>query len=425
MGDPLSIASSVVALVTFALQSSVVLYSTVRSFQSQDRDVRALKGELNDLTTVLECLLDTVTNHPELDFAALKTPLHRCGKACEEYGDIITRCTKHSTGSRPSIRDWITQKYLQGDIDDFRAMLAGYKSTINIALANANIHAAAITPKALEDYKDLISDTSNDLQEHMRTVEAKFQLLLNNNEAKGKVTDALEWEAILEEKASTQQGLSICAQLSLQIEQFGSTTRESPGFGDRSSAHKLIRSGLNSAKGSIQSLVTRLQIHENDIEKQLAALVSSTHDCENNISQLTQLQQTKDSLRQCIEIVSDASETLMDQRRNVFEDITMADDSYDFSVSTVGDLVTARRLTLKGRSRHVGGQISDESYQRTVDAITRLDMENARISSQNNDPDLALDRATPMPQIKKGKAQEGFSNRHGRGVILSPSTEGA
>lgn len=139
MSDPLSIASSVVALVTFALQSSVVLYGTVRSFQSQDRDVRALKDELNNLNAVLECLLATVTNHPELEFEALKVPLHRCGKVCEEYGDIIARCTKHSTGSRPSIRDWITQKYLQGDIDDFRAMLAGYKSTINIALANTNM----------------------------------------------------------------------------------------------------------------------------------------------------------------------------------------------------------------------------------------------------------------------------------------------
>lgn len=143
MADPLSIASSVVALVTFALQSSVVLYSTVRSFQSQDKEVRALKDELSDLTTVLESLLDTVTNNPDLPFDALKTPLHRCGKACEEYGALIERCSKHSTEARSSIRDWITQKYLQGDIEDFRAMLAGYKSTINIALANANMYVHA------------------------------------------------------------------------------------------------------------------------------------------------------------------------------------------------------------------------------------------------------------------------------------------
>lgn len=258
----------------------------------------------------------------------------------------------------------------------------------------------------------------------MRAVEAKVERLLSDDEAKGKSITALEWEAILEEKASTQQGLSMCAQLSLQIEQFESTTRESSSFSDRSSAHKLIRSGLDSAKGSIQSLVTRLQIHEDDVEKQLVALISSSHTSENAVNQLRQLQQTKDSLRQCIRIVSGANETLMDQRRNVFEDITMADDSYDFSVSTVGDLVTARRLTLKGRSRHVGGQLSDESYQRTIDAITRLDIENVRKSSQNDDSDQAHGRITPTPQTMKGEPIEDFSDRHGRGVILSPSTDG-
>lgn len=40
-------------------------------------------------------------------------------------------------------------------------------------------------------------------------------------------------------------------------------------------------------------------------------------------------------------------------------------------------------------------RIAYESYQRTVDAITTLDMENVRISSQNDDPSLALDRTTP------------------------------
>lgn len=139
MGEPLSIASGVTALVTFALQSSVILYTTVRSFKSQNKDARALKDELSDLTNVLESLMDTITTNPSISFDNLKLPLHRCGTACEEYDKLITGCTKHSTGSRPSIRDWITQKYLQGDITDFRTMLAGYKSTINIALANTNM----------------------------------------------------------------------------------------------------------------------------------------------------------------------------------------------------------------------------------------------------------------------------------------------
>lgn len=139
MADPVSTASGIIALVTFALKSTVILYDTVRSFQSQEKTARALKNELSDVTGVLESLLETVKNNPDIDFEALKLPLHRCGKSCEEYGKLIVRCTKHSNGSRPSFRDWVKQKYLQGDINDFKDMLAVYKSTINIALANANM----------------------------------------------------------------------------------------------------------------------------------------------------------------------------------------------------------------------------------------------------------------------------------------------
>lgn len=139
MVDPLSITTGIVTFVTFAFQSSALLHSTIRGFKSQNKDIRALRDELGDLTNVLESLLGTITAHPSINFDTLKLPLQRCGTACEEYNELIARCSKHSDGSRPSIRDWITQKYLQGDITDFRTMLASYKSTINIALANANM----------------------------------------------------------------------------------------------------------------------------------------------------------------------------------------------------------------------------------------------------------------------------------------------
>ena len=139
MADPLSITTGIVALVTFAFQASVSLSTAVRSFQSRDRSVRGLRDELIALTVALESLLETVDNNPEIDFDALKLPIQRCGKACEEYEALIARCSKHSTESRSSARDWVTQKYLQGDIDDFRDMLAVYKSTINIAIANVQL----------------------------------------------------------------------------------------------------------------------------------------------------------------------------------------------------------------------------------------------------------------------------------------------
>lgn len=140
MADPLTITTSVLAVGGFAFKASTALHELIRGFQSQNKDARALKAEVGDLTEVLGSLLETIASNPTLDFGTLKLPLQRCGHACEEYGKIIERCTQHSGDkSRPSVRDWVTQKYLQGDINDFKAMLAAHKSTIAIALANANL----------------------------------------------------------------------------------------------------------------------------------------------------------------------------------------------------------------------------------------------------------------------------------------------
>ncbi|KAH7133885.1 hypothetical protein EDB81DRAFT_111845 [Dactylonectria macrodidyma] len=378
MADGLSIGSNVVALVAFAFKSSTILYTTVRDFQSQDKNARKLKNELADLRGVLQSLAETVDNNSNIDFNALKLPLLRCGKTCEEYGDLIARCTKHSSASRPSFRNWINQQYLKGDINDFREMLAGYKSTINIALANANIRVVtSITPDALEEYKDLIRDTTNDLQEHMKRLEERVQVLAAS-EAGNSTQDEPEWMAMLEEKQSTQEGLKICSQLSAQIEQLESGSKEHPHFSQQPSAHKFIRSGVGVAKGSIQSLVSRLQTHEDDIDKRMEAMRSAVPLSEYEATQLVQLQETKESLRQCMSVVADAGETLNNERCNLFEDITMTDKSYGISVSTVKDLVVARRLNLSGQARYVGGQISDESYQRTIDGLTQLDLESAK-----------------------------------------------
>ncbi|RSL84398.1 hypothetical protein CDV31_016703 [Fusarium ambrosium] len=85
MADGLSITSGVVALVDFAFKSSTVLYGTIRDFQSQDKNVHALKNDLADLRGVLKSLAETVNNNSNINFDTLKLPLLRCGKTCEEY----------------------------------------------------------------------------------------------------------------------------------------------------------------------------------------------------------------------------------------------------------------------------------------------------------------------------------------------------
>ncbi|RKL39317.1 hypothetical protein BFJ72_g6789 [Fusarium proliferatum] len=118
------------------------------------------------------------------------------------------------------------------------------------------------------------------------------------SEADGSVRNAPEWMAMVEEKQSTQEGLKICSQLSAQIEQLESASKEHPQFLRQPSAHKFIRSGLGIAKGSIQSLVSQRQTHENDSDKRMESVRSTVPLSEHEATQLAQLQETKESLRQ-------------------------------------------------------------------------------------------------------------------------------
>lgn len=99
-----------------------------------------LKDEIVALNSVMETLLETIASNPGIDFQGLKFPLERCGKVCDEYNRLISRFSKNSEGkSGPSARDWVKQQYHQGDIVAFKDMLANYKATINVALANTNM----------------------------------------------------------------------------------------------------------------------------------------------------------------------------------------------------------------------------------------------------------------------------------------------
>lgn len=135
MADPLSVASEGLALVAFALESSKVLYQTIASVRNSPRTVRELRKELEALNGVLETLQEMAGN-TDIDFAMLQIPLLRCGKACKEFEAVINKFTTRSGGSKISFRDWVKLRYMGDDIVGFKSLLAMYKSTFSIALAN-------------------------------------------------------------------------------------------------------------------------------------------------------------------------------------------------------------------------------------------------------------------------------------------------
>jgi hypothetical protein len=138
MADPLSVASGLIAIVTGACQASVALYKTVESFKNHPRKVRQLKEELEALTIVLESLRMVVV-HDASTMASLELPLKRCEEACVDFRRVMIKCTSDTGDSKTSFKDWARLSYMQGDIGSFTNMLAGYKSTITIALGDANL----------------------------------------------------------------------------------------------------------------------------------------------------------------------------------------------------------------------------------------------------------------------------------------------
>ena len=139
MAEPIGIASGLLTLATFAFQSSVNLVQTIQSFQNHPIVVRDLNEELQALSDVLHSLTQTVNATTDVDLSALELPLLRCGTACKDFEEKITKLSSHSRGKGTSFRDWAKLQYMGDNIDGFKRLLAGYKSTIIIALTDANL----------------------------------------------------------------------------------------------------------------------------------------------------------------------------------------------------------------------------------------------------------------------------------------------
>lgn len=141
MAEAIGVASGLVALSTFAYQSSVVLYTLVASFQAHQPRVRDLAEETHALAEVLKSLVEVARAKPDLQIPALEFPLKRCTKACEEFRDEIKKFSSRSKGAgKTSFRDWARLRYMGEDVDGFRRLLSDYKMTINIALTNATLY---------------------------------------------------------------------------------------------------------------------------------------------------------------------------------------------------------------------------------------------------------------------------------------------
>jgi hypothetical protein len=270
---------------------------------------------------------------------------------------------------------------------------------------------SAITANFLKEFKHLIANTTSDLDEHLRAINAKLHAFsLQGAEISDE--DATEQRRIQEERQSAEQCLSICTAVSAHIELVQSTNvfenisepkdaYQAPlnAIKSPSLAWLLTTGSLKACKDTMASSTTWLRRHLQDLDNKLAGLHAQPLQISNaHVTEQEQIQEEIDSTKQCLAICAEAAERARQERINVFEDVSMADDGHQVIVSTLGDLILARRVTAGARSIQLMGQISDDSF---------------RQFSQN------LGYAA-VEKEKKPVVDRGFEERYGEGWKLSP-----
>lgn len=416
MAEAVGVASGLVGLAGFAFQTSKSLYQLIESFKSSKRAIRDLRDELQSLNEVLETLEGTAAEL-ENELVTLKQPLLRCGKICQEFEDILKRCTSHSGVDRTSFRDWTKLQYMGGDINNLRTTLAGYKATISIALGSATFRHAAVTSSVLDEYKRMIAEATSDLQDHLHEISENLQLL--NEASEGPLSSDLDSQVIEEEKQSTEQCLEICAQASEYIEGLQAgllhdsvSMRNLPA---RSASKENVepQHAKRVTGAMFHDFLSKINANSNTLESRLAELKSRLAEAQkrqnvskNEATKLETMQEEKDSIEQCLNICADASDLAGSARINSFEDVNSADDSRQLIVSTIGDLISAKRIITGNRSEQWLGQMSD-------DTIKQLSQTPRTVVGN-------------LGESREGESQERnteFHNRWGAGYPLKSKSE--
>ncbi|KIX00856.1 uncharacterized protein Z518_09921 [Rhinocladiella mackenziei CBS 650.93] len=432
MADPISLASGLLALTTFAIQSTKTLYEVIESFRNKARAVRELKEELQALENVLQSLQSTLNDDDQVDLSALKLPLLRCGEACQAFAEIIEKCTARSSRDKTSFRDWFMLTYRGKDIGSFRNVIGAYKSTIAIALADVNIRYTTVTTQLLRQYKEMIDNTTSDLQEILQQNDQE----LANSSQQGESPSLADLNdpgplAAEEERASIERCLDVCKRVAnhlaqVQAEIVASVTNRVDGnkpaaTSPRSSpAHIITSEKLNDCKTGISFTISELQLLLQDANHRIEKLLHQSTPAEGldeNDPRIQQAPEDLESIRQCLAICKEATEALTKERVNTFGDVNSLEDAHQIVVATLGDLISARRVSAGARSKQWLGQMSDASLQQ----LSKDNVSSANAATTKNPPSKTPDdgvhqnRTTDEPDIT---IHPKFNGRHGAGRRL-------
>ncbi|KAL2856078.1 hypothetical protein BJX68DRAFT_229990 [Aspergillus pseudodeflectus] len=357
--DPVSISVSVLAVITAALQSANTLKETVTRFKERNKTLGRLQNELEDLTKILDLLQNAVETDASV-LALLQGPVGRCSQLCSEFEDSIKVFAKKS---KTGFRDWTRMEFMRGDINEFIETLAGYKSTISVGLGTITMHTSKVSYKVIEEYNEMIKDTSYGLKEHLMRIDEKLaQLTIENTEYSDGSTD------LEDERTVTEQCLRICEDARSYIESLTKRQtilhQDSPKnlpeeeVGQRQfEAQNLTRQALNENQQRFVEIIVHLQ-------KRLEGLIMNGDSGDR--SERLRLQQDLDISKQCLEVCQVASD-ISNQKIFKVGEVVADGESDQVVVTTLADLFDVRKALSTGNSAQLVGSMTPGDLQHLVE----------------------------------------------------------
>jgi hypothetical protein len=256
----------------------------------------------------------------------------------------------------------------------------------------------------------MIAGTSDKLEEHLERLDESLESppLPRRSASCGDPADS---GPLLQERDSTKQCLDICAQVSKHIAGVQPNVFENiavPADSDQTpvttllgliSARQVINDALTVCESTLSKTSSRLERHLDEVESELQSLASESSiasfevDSEHGVRKADG-ESTKHSLAYMAKVAEDA------KGANVYEHFKLGEDANTIIVSTIGQLISAKYVSIGARATTLMGQMSDE----TVQSVTKsLPQRNLTTISENQ---------------QRGMPRE-FEGRYGAGIKLS------
>ena len=265
---------------------------------------------------------------------------------------------------------------------------------------------SALTLEAFNEYKKMIADTTYDLQDRLQDIDEKLQLSVLHRTEYAEDNQTIR-EQMQEEKEGILTCLEICDSVSHHIDHIDEVQRKTVRQGDAlPDSFDRVHAASKSAVGAWLTAANNLAGCKSQLEARLQSLSDKLkHGADHSNAKTAhasdeELHQEMKSLEESINICENANKEADRNRTNVFEDVNMGDDGHQVIVSTVGDLIFAKKIRTGARSIQILGQMSDLT-----------------IRHFKTDLDDSVLKETPHHQEVPG---EEFEDRYGTGHDLRP-----